>query len=145
MKYFTVVYLSLFLALFAFSSFGSSNDKSKTEKNSSKDDSDEDEDGDSKKRKLSKEDLILGTWEASINDRKSKIVFKNGGRFSSAIYEEDEIIEKGTGEYEIIHSELILTDERSSKPEAAKIISINDEKLVIFNENMGKIVFRRID
>jgi hypothetical protein len=147
MKYFFVIYLSLFLVFLTFTSCGGSNPNSKTEEIASDDSNEEDEDQPKKKKKknLSEEDLIVGTWEAFLEGRKAKIMFKNGGRFSAAIYEDDQIIETGNGEYEIIDSELILTDDKSSEPSAVKIISINNEKLVVSNEDIGKIVYRRIE
>ncbi len=147
MKYFFVIYLSLFLVFLTSTSCGGSNPNSKTEEIASDDSNEEDEDKPKKKKKknLSEDDLIIGTWEAFIGSRNSKIKFKNGGRFSISIYEDDKIIESGTGKYEIIDSEIILTNDKSSKPEAAKIISINNEKLVILTEEIGKIVYSRID
>jgi hypothetical protein len=150
MKYFSIIYLSLFLAFLSFTSCGSSSNNSKTEEIASDDSNEDDEDKPKKKKKkkLSEDELILGTWEASMQDRIVKFIFKNGGRFSAVIYEDDQIIESGTGEYEIIDSELIISDDKSSKPSAAKIISIDNDKLVVEVEIEGeitKIVYKRID
>jgi hypothetical protein len=129
-------------------SCGGSNPNSKTEEIASDDSNEEDEykQNKNKKKNLSKKELIIGTWETFIKARKIKILFKNGGRISSVSYEDGQIIHKVTGKYEIIDSELIITnDESPEESYAEKIISISNEKLVIYDEDIGKIVYWRID
>lgn len=149
MKYLPTLFLGLFLACLFFTSCGDSTENQNLKK-SLKEYEDALNKKDSSKKMIdegneeeSKEDLIIGTWEHA---RKVKYVFKDGGRLSYVFYQDDEIIEKGTGEYEIIDSELIFTRGKGSqKPLSARIMSINNEKLVLYTEEEGKVVFRKID
>ncbi len=144
MKYFTVIYLSLFLAFLTFASCNSSNPISKNEEVATEDDSNEEEEEQPKKKKKKRglntddkktvnEDLIVGKWEEQTEDGKVIRIFKEDGHTSTVYYENGKFVGKNTGMYNII-DDVISIHLKGFKESEYKIKLLTEDKLVFFNK-----------